>query len=131
MRFTLRTLFLAPVVMAAAALATNTAMAESTTLKVPFSFTVAGKICPAGYYSVQRHLTQSLVTLQSKDGRNTFTWTLSPGDAAPTDTAVKLKFNEVGDTHVLRAVQYGPLETFKLGESKHPEHSLAMRGQGR
>jgi hypothetical protein len=72
-----------------------------------------------------------LVTLQSKDGTESFTWTLSPGDAAPTDTAVKLKFDEVGDTHILRAVQYGPLATSKLGGFKHPEHSLAMRGQGR
>jgi len=131
MRFTLRSLFLAPVVMAAAALATNTAMAETKTLKVPFSFTVAGKTCPAGYYSVQKDLTKGLVTLQSQDGKESFMWTLSPGDAEPNDTAVKLKFDEVGDAHFLREVQYGYLAASKLDESKHSEHATAMRGQGR
>jgi hypothetical protein len=130
MRIILRTLVLAPVVMAAAVLATNTAMAESTNIKVPFSFTVAGKVCPAGIYLVQKDLTQSLVTLQSKDGTKSFTWTLSPGDAAPTDTAVKLKFDEVGNSHTLRAVQYGPLETYKLGAFKHAQHSPATETQG-
>jgi hypothetical protein len=48
----LRNFVLAPAAMAAAALATNTAMAE--TLKVPFTFTVDGKDFPAGLYSVQR-----------------------------------------------------------------------------
>ncbi len=92
----LRNFVLAPAAMAAAALATNTAMAE--TLKVPFTFTVDGKDFPAGLYSVQRQSSQNLVTLISKDASQSFTWVVAPGDPAPTDTAVTLRFSELGET---------------------------------
>jgi hypothetical protein len=100
--------------MAAAALATNTAMAE-TLVKVPFSFTVAGKNCPAGLYSVQWESTHgSLVTLKSKEVPQSFTWVVGPGDPAPGDTAVVLRFDELGENHALRSVQYGSQITSRL-----------------
>jgi hypothetical protein len=109
---TLRNFVLAPVVMAAAALATNTAMAE--TVKVPFKFTVAGRELPAGYYSVKREMSQGIVTLRSGATSQGFTWILAPGDPAPTDTAVTLRFDELGQDHVLQSVQFGPLITSRL-----------------
>ena len=113
----LRNFVLAPAVMAAAALATNTAMAEAT-LKVPFSFTVAGKNCPAGLYSVHWESSHTnLVTLISKDASQSFTWVVSPGDPAPGDTAVVLRFDEIGDMHALRSVQYGPRITSRLDKN--------------
>ena len=123
MRSILRNFVLAPAVIAAAALATNTAMAE-TTLKVPFSFTVAGKNCPAGLYSVQwESIHSNFVTLTNKDASQSFTWVVSPGDPAPGDTAVVLRFDELGDMHALRSVQYGPRITSrldkKINETKH------------
>ena len=110
-------LALAPAAMAAAALATNTAMAE--TLKVPFTFTVDGKDFPAGLYSVQRQ-SQNLVTLISKDASQSFTWVVAPGDPAPTDTAVTLRVDELGQDHVLQSVQYGPLITPRLDKGAMP-----------
>ena len=114
---TLRNFVLAPAAMAAAALATNTAMAE--TLKVPFTFTVDGKDFPAGLYSV-RQSSHNLVTLISKDASQSFTWVVAPGDPAPTDTAVTLRFSELGETHALRSVQYGPLITPRLDKGAMP-----------
>jgi hypothetical protein len=108
-----RNFVLAPAVMAAAALATNTAMAE-TMLKVPFSFTVAGKTCPAGIYEVEREVSSNLVILTSKDASRSFSWVVSPGAPSPTDSAVILRFDNFGQTHVLQSVQYGPLITSRL-----------------
>jgi hypothetical protein len=124
-----RNFVLAPAVMAAAALATNTATAEI--LKVPFSFTVNGKNCPAGVYSVQREVSHNLVTLTSRETSQTFTWVVAPGDPAPTDSAVILRFNELGDTHALRSVQYGPLITSRLDKNtKQTEHMPTRIVQG-
>jgi hypothetical protein len=118
----LRNFVLAPAAMAAAALTTNTAMAE-TTLKVPFSFTVDGKDLPAGLYSVQRQSSHNLVTLKSKDASQSFTWVVGPGEPAPTATAVILRFNELGESHALLSVQYGPVITSRLNKkTKQTEH---------
>jgi hypothetical protein len=123
MRSILRNFVLAPAVIAAAALAANSAMAE-TILKVPFSFTVAGKNCPAGLYAVQWESSRSnLVTLTSKDVPQTFTWVVGPGDPAPGETAVVLRFDEQGENHALQSVQYGSRITSRLDKKiKHTEH---------
>ena len=134
MRFNLRNFVLAPAVMAAAALATNTAMAE-TTLKVPFNFTVAGKNCPAGIYVVQWEFSNSnsVVKLTSKGTQRSFIWLVSPGNAAPTASAVTLTFDELGQTHTLRSVQYGPMVTSRLDkqtkETEHPSTRIVLQGQ--
>jgi hypothetical protein len=109
---TLRNFVLAPAVLAAAALATNTAMAE--TVKVPFNFTFDGKDLPAGYYSVKREMSQNMVTLRSNATSQSFTWIIAPGNPAPTDTAVTLRFDKLGQDHVLQSVQFGPLITSRL-----------------
>jgi hypothetical protein len=118
-----RNFVLAPAVIAAAALATNTAMAE-TTVKVPFSFTVAGKNCPAGLYSIQWESTHgNLVTLKSKEVPQSFTWVVGPGDPTPGDTAVVLRFDELGEMHALRSVQYGSQITSRLDKkANQAEH---------
>ena len=92
----------------AAALSTLPAVAEtSTTLNVPFSFTVGGKILPAGEYSVERD--RNFVRLKGKDGSQRFTWIAVP--AAAEENKVVLKFDPQGQTHALQSIQYGPLVT--------------------
>ena len=92
----------------AAALATLPAVAAtSTTLNVPFSFTVGGKILPAGEYSVERD--RNFVRLKGKDGSQRFTWIAVP--AAAEENTVVLKFDPQGQTHALQSIQYGPLVT--------------------
>jgi hypothetical protein len=104
---------LAPAVLAAGVLAANSAMAE-TTVKVPFNFTAGGKVCPAGYYTVEKQTSGSFVTLVHKGYPETFTWVVGPGTVDPTDTKVALKFDQSGSAHVLQAIQYGSLMTSRL-----------------
>jgi hypothetical protein len=120
MNNTLRNLVLAPVVMAAAALTANTAMAEAK-VDVPFSFQVAGKTLPAGQYIVDRLNNNSVVTLKNKQTAQSYNWILTPGSPAPDATAVVLRFD--GETHSLRTVQYGGMITPRLDKkSGHNEH---------
>ena len=112
---------LAAIVLTAGALATHTAKAE-TTLTVPFSFTVAGQSMPAGVYSVSKDTTQNIVFLKSMDASKTFSAVLVPGDPAPNDSRVSLKFDQSGNGHTLKAIQYGPRTTSSL------EHGNLERG---
>ena len=104
---------LAPVVLAAAAVITTSAMAE-TTVKVPFKFTAAGQVCPAGYYTLKHDDGRNFVTLTNKDSAKSFTYVLGPGAADPADNRIALKFDDLGGTHVLQSIQYGPLVTSRL-----------------
>jgi hypothetical protein len=107
--------------MAAAALATNSASAEAT-LKVPFNFTAAGKICPAGEYAVDRDLNTNLVTLRSKDASRHFRWILGPSSGDLSNSAVVLRFDEQGTGHSLRSIQYGATITSTVDKKdKHRE----------
>jgi len=132
MRSILRNLVLAPVVMAAAALATNTAMAAEARVNVPFDFTAAGKQCPAGAYTIVEDSSRGMVTLKNADASRTFSWLIRAGDPAPTDTHVTLRFDEQGQGYTLRSVQYHALITSRLDKSgKHSEHTpvRAIEGQ--
>jgi hypothetical protein len=104
---------LTAIVITAGALATHIAKAE-TTLKVPFSFTVAGQSMPAGVYSVSKDTLHNLVTLKSMDETKTFSAVLVPGDPAPNDTHVALKFDQSGNGHTLKSIQYGDRTTSSL-----------------
>ena len=113
MRSKLSTFILASTALAAAALATIPAVAETTTkLNVPFSFTVGGKSLPAGEYSIRRDSSGFFVRLENKDASQSFTWVASP--SATRCDKVILKFDPRGQTHALHSVQCGPLVTIRL-----------------
>jgi hypothetical protein len=117
--------------MATAALATNTALAE-TMVNVPFSFTVNGKNCPAGPYSVARDTISGVVTLKNDDWKRSFMWIASSGDSAPGDSRVILRFDEDGQAHTLQTVQYGALITHRLdGSTRRSEGGPTRVVQGR
>lgn len=126
MRSILPKFLLASAVMATAALATNSALAERK-VSVPFSFTVNGKTCPAGLYSVDRDLTDGVVTLRNDDWKQSFMWIASSGDPAPGDNRVILRFDEMGPTHALQSVQYGDLMTSRLDGKRRPAESTPTR----
>jgi hypothetical protein len=119
MRFTLPKFVLASAIAATAVLATNSALAERL-VNVPFNFTVNGKVCPAGLYSLDHNQTTGIVTLRNTDWKSSFTWVAGPGEPAPTDSRVILSFDENGQDHVLRTVQYGNLITARL-DGKHKQ----------
>lgn len=113
MRSALRNIFLASAFVATAALATITAQAER--LNVPFSFTVAGKTCPAGIYSVDHNASNGTVTLRNlNDWSRSFTWLAGAGDPTAQDTRVILRFDAMPDGYVLQSVQYRSAITARL-----------------
>jgi len=120
---------LASAVLAAVALGTIPVSAE-TTLKVPFKFTAGGQVCPAGYYTVRHDDTSNFVTLISKEDSKTFTWVVGPGEPAPTESKVTLKFDTLGGTHVLQSIQYGRLVTSQLDKKTlhEMEHESQLNG---
>lgn len=113
MRFPLRNLFLASAVLAGAALATNTARAQ-VRLEVPFNFTAAGKACPAGAYWVEESALRATVTLRAVNAPRGFTFIIGPGEPGPIDSRVVLTFDDLGESHVLRTIQYRNLITAQL-----------------
>jgi hypothetical protein len=113
MRSKFSTLVLASAALAAVALTTIPAVASATTtLNVPFSFTVNGRSLPAGAYSVQRDDSGNFVRLQGRDPSQNFVWVASP--ATIKGDRVVLKFDSQGQTHVLQSIQYGPVITTRL-----------------
>ena len=110
-------LFLASAFVAATFM--SVAAKAETTLNVPFSFNVGHNLVPAGTYSVERSGAPwgGFVTLKNIQTSSTFTWALAPGDPSPTDTRVVLRFDEIGQTHLLRSVQYHSMITSRLDES--------------
>jgi hypothetical protein len=122
MRISLRNIFMASAVLATAALATSSAMAE--TLNVPFNFTVAGKRCPAGTYTVKRDPSHNVVTLSSNDASRSFTWVVGPGQPEPGNMAVVLRFDEQGDNHALSTVQYHSAITPKIDKKTRELESV-------
>jgi hypothetical protein len=73
-------------------------------------------------YSLDHNQTSGIVTLRNTDWKSSFTWVAGPGEPAPTDSRVILSFDENGQDHVLRTVQYGNLITARLdGKQKQTE----------
>jgi hypothetical protein len=128
MRSPLGKLILAPVALAAMALICNSVAAAST-VNVPFSFAAAGHVWPAGAYSVQKELNSNIVTVKSANTGLSFSSLIGPGEPAPTDQNITLKFDTIGSTHALRSIQYGPQITGQL--DKKMAHSERLVSSGR
>jgi hypothetical protein len=97
--------------------------AHATTLDVPFAFTVGNQVCPAGRYTVRTDDLGSSVLLTGQS--QGFKWVIHPGDPAPTDNRIVLKFDIVGSQYALRSVQYGPMITSRL--DKKTKESISAR----
>jgi hypothetical protein len=128
----IRNLMLATAVVAGAAFVTTSAKAS--TVHVPFSFTVNGKICPAGEYSVERAYGGNVVSVTNRDGSRNFTWVLRPGDPDPNSKVISLHFENQGQSHVLESVQYkSQVASAMTKKSKRMEYPVVTvsAGEGR
>jgi hypothetical protein len=125
--------FVLAAVVLTSATALTTHAAKAATLQVPFSFTVAGKSMPAGLYSVEQDTFHNTVILRSKNASATFAAALVPGDPAPSDVHVALKFDSAGETHTLKTIQYGSRTTNRLDRDYHDVagYDPARLSQGR
>lgn len=117
MRLSLSTLVLAPALLAAAAVMPQHASAA--VLHVPFAFTVNGHNLPAGDYSVNSRLNGDAVILTTADHKQQFSWLLLPGDPAPGDSKVIMKFDTTDSGYQLRSIQYRALITSRLDKKSH------------
>ena len=128
MKLSVRNLVIASAMMAAVAVTTTSAMA-ATTVKVPFNFTVEGKICPAGTYTVDKDVNARIITLQGKNAPQAFKWILSPSESVAPDSKVTMSFEQVGTTHALKSVKYGSMATPKIGSKTHEVSTHSDQGQ--
>jgi hypothetical protein len=119
-----------PALIMAAAFAVSPAVAETTSVKVPFSFNVAGEAFPAGDYWIQRDDLGDSVTLAAKGSSQHFTSLIGPGAPPPWEHKVALNFDLVGKTHLLESIQYGTLITGRLDKKalESERGSLARSG---
>jgi hypothetical protein len=86
-------------------------------VKVPFSFTVNGKVCPAGIYRVKSDRENNAVTLIGRDSAKTFSWVVVPTSASENPNRVVLQFDK--SNHALRSIQYGAESTSRLDTQRH------------
>ena len=69
-----------------------------------------------------------LVTLRSRDTTAAaFTFVLGPGDSKANSSQVTLKFDEVGDAHALRTVEYGHMTTSRLDGKANVSERASMQ----
>jgi hypothetical protein len=116
MRLSLKSLVLAPVLLAAAALTTQPASAA--VLHVPFAFTVSGKTLPAGDYSVTRDNRGAFVVLASAEGKQISNWLISPGDDGA--QGVAMLFDSTDSGYALQSIRYNSMSTPKLDKLSGP-----------
>lgn len=101
-------------------------------VKVPFSFTVGGKLCPAGTYQVKSDATGKSVLLVGPGSSVNFTWIVMPKPGAGDPDKVALRFDETNSGHVLRMIQYGPDATPILDmQEQQPGELRAPGSRGR
>lgn len=125
MRNTFSKFVLVPAIMAVASLATIPAIAETATVEVPFEFSVAGQILPAGVYSVQHDSIGNFVRLRSQQTSQSFAWIASPSSDAK-ETSVSLKFDREGNSFTLHSVQAGPLVTTILDKKTAASERMSI-----
>jgi hypothetical protein len=96
-----RRIAIVPAVIIAAGLAADPAVAETATITVPFSFTAAGVTFPAGDYSIHRDDRCNFVALAAKGSSQGFSSIVGAGAPSPWKYKIALKFDLVGQTHLL------------------------------
>lgn len=112
-------LLAALVATSAAALTATPARAEAR-VKVPFRFTVDGKVCPAGMYRVKSDRENNVITLIGRSAK-TYSWVVVPTSGQEDPNRVVLQFDKSGTDHALRSIQYGAESTSRLDNPRRRE----------
>ena len=128
--FSTRTVLFALVATAAATLAAKPALADAT-VKVPFSFTVEGKQCPAGRYVIKGDASTNTVTLISRHSAKVFTWIVVPNGLEGNPRSVVLRFEQSGPQHVLQSIRYGAQSTARLDKHNTSDDEMESERGGR
>lgn len=113
MRINFHSLVLAPAVLAAAFFAAQPVHAASVyRVHVPFDFVASGKNMPAGDYTIRQGAETHAVQFEGKN--SSMLWIVGPGTANPGERRVILTFDKIGNSHMLRTLQVGPVITVRL-----------------
>jgi hypothetical protein len=124
MKISFGKLVMASAALAAVTMAAAPAMAETTTLKVPFNFTVNGRALPAGTYSIERDTLANTLRLAGTYASQGFIWSAAP-NADKNKGRVVLQFDE--NSHALRSVQYGAVVTSRLDKGTGKTEDISPR----
>ena len=122
-------LMVALVAIAGATLSAKPARADAS-VKVPFSFTVNGKRCPAGTYRVKGDAASTSVTLVGRRSSKMFTWVVAPMTGESDLKKVALQFDQEGSDHALRSIQYGPQTTLRLDKQEGQSDEVEDTARG-
>ena len=105
----------------------TTAM-KAQTVAIPFSFQVGANLYPAGAYSVERPAGGSFVSMKDENGKEVSHWVLGGGEAHPNASGIILRFDESGQIHLLRSIQFNSRVTSRL-DGKAPQRGIqTLRG---
>ena len=85
---------------------------DRVSVDMPFSFESHGKVFPPSVYDVTIKDDRGMLTLSSRrNPADTISWTASPAEMGPNDTALSIKFDRVGNVNELHAVRLGRYQT--------------------
>lgn len=112
---------------AAVTLTAKPALADGN-VKVPFTFLVDGKRCPAGTYQVKSDATGKSVMLVGPNSSVNFSWIVMPKPGEGDPNKVALRFDDKNSDHVLRSIQYGPKATAILDIQQEQAGELQTPG---
>lgn len=110
------------VVLAAVSLCATAAFAvDKAVVDVPFNFVSQGKAFPAGQYIASLDMNRNVLALScAKDSTISARWIAGPADSNPNAEKLILKFNDLGNTHMLSTIQLGSRITPRLdARSRH------------
>ncbi len=113
--------------------ATAAFAADRAVVNVPFNFVSQGQSFPAGHYAATLDANQNVLALNDLDNTKISAhWTVSPADFNPNNEKLTLKFDDLGQNHMLRTVQLGPRITSRLDAPvrHHDAGSIAATASG-
>jgi len=87
---------------------------------VPFEFTVANKVMPAGQWTAQRAtIGEGMLLIRNLDANITVPSVTLPGESKTEARTCALVFNRYGDRYFLTAIKVeGDRETYRIPENK-------------
>ena len=122
------------VLLATASLCATAAFAASqAVVDIPFNFVSEGHTFPAGRYAATADPSHNLLALASMtDTKVSARWIAGPADYIPGDEKLILKFDDLGNAHILRSMQLGPRITSRLDAPArhHDAGSIAATAGG-
>lgn len=103
---------------------------DRTVVNIPFNFVSQGKAFPAGQYIATLDLNHNVLSLSSATNTAlSARWAAGPADCDPNNEKLILKFNDLGNTHMLSSIQLGPRITSRLDARSRHHHAGSIEAE--